>query len=180
MQVGRSTSRHVQNLRRIPPSPQRPRVSLLALHLINALRPSLQPTHTSSMKVATAAAASASTGTAASGSREARIAAHSHIKGLGLSDDGTALPLSQGFVGQRAAREACALVLDLIKLRKFAGRALLLAGGPGTGKTALALGISHELGQKVPFCPMVGSEVFSSEVKKTEVLMENFRRAIGE
>jgi RuvB-like protein 1 (pontin 52) len=27
---------------------------------------------------------------------------------------------------------------------------------------------------------MVGSEVFSSEVKKTEVLMENFRRAIGE
>jgi RuvB-like protein 1 (pontin 52) len=33
---------------------------------------------------------------------------------------------------------------------------------------------------QVPFCPMVGSEVYSSEVKKTEVLMENFRRAIGE
>lgn len=32
---------------------------------------------------------------------------------------------------------------------------------------------------QVPFCPMVGSEVYSSEVKKTEVLMENFRRAIG-
>lgn len=47
------------------------------------------------------------------------------------------------------------------------------------GKTALALGISRELGTKVPFCPMVGSEVYSSEVKKTEVLMENFRRAIG-
>jgi hypothetical protein len=31
----------------------------------------------------------------------------------------------------------------------------------------------------VPFCPMVGSEVYSTEVKKTEVLMENFRRAIG-
>lgn len=28
---------------------------------------------------------------------------------------------------------------------------------------------------QVPFCPMVGSEVYSSEVKKTEVLMENFR-----
>ena len=26
---------------------------------------------------------------------------------------------------------------------------------------------------------MVGSEDFSSEIKKTEVLMENFRRAIG-
>ncbi|KAK1319706.1 hypothetical protein QJS10_CPB04g02002 [Acorus calamus] len=33
--------------------------------------------------------------------------------------------------------------------------------------------------EEVPFCPMVGSEVYSSEVKKTEVLMENFRRAIG-
>ena len=26
---------------------------------------------------------------------------------------------------------------------------------------------------------MVGSEVYSAEIKKTEVLMENFRRAIG-
>lgn len=33
--------------------------------------------------------------------------------------------------------------------------------------------------RQVPFCPMVGSEVYSSEVKKTEILMENFRRAIG-
>ena len=54
-----------------------------------------------------------------------------------------------------------------------------MAGAPGTGKTALALGIAQELGPKVPFCPMVGSEVYSSEVKKTEILMENFRRAIG-
>ena len=61
----------------------------------------------------------------------------------------------------------------------MAGRALLLAGAPGTGKTAIALAIAQELGPKVPFCPMVGSEVYSSEVKKTEVLMENFRRAIG-
>ncbi|SJX66500.1 probable RVB1-RUVB-like protein [Sporisorium reilianum f. sp. reilianum] len=112
-------------------------------------------------------------------SREARIATHSHIKGLGLSDDGSALPSAQGFVGQKAAREACGLVLDLIRMKKFAGKALLLAGGPGTGKTALALAVSQELGHKVPFCPMVGSEVYSSEVKKTEVLMENFRRAIG-
>ena len=41
------------------------------------------------------------------------------------------------------------------------------------------MAIAQELGPKVPFCPMVGSEVYSSEVKKTEVLMENFRRAIG-
>lgn len=69
--------------------------------------------------------------------------------------------------------------MELIKSRKFSGRALLLAGAPGTGKTALALALSHELGAKVPFCPMVGSEVYSIEVKKTEVLSEVFRRAIG-
>lgn len=43
----------------------------------------------------------------------------------------------------------------------------------------MALAIAQELGSKVPFCPMVGSEVYSTEIKKTEVLMENFRRAIG-
>jgi RuvB-like protein 1 (pontin 52) len=68
----------------------------------------------------------------------------------------------------------------LITSKRFSGRALLLAGAPGTGKTALALGIAQELGSKVPFCVLVGSEVYSSEVKKTEVLMEAFRRAIGE
>jgi RuvB-like protein 1 len=71
------------------------------------------------------------------------------------------------------------VVVDLIKSRKFSGRALLLVGAPGTGKTALALAVSHELGAKVPFCPMVGSEVYSAEVKKTEVHAEVFRRAIG-
>ena len=67
----------------------------------------------------------------------------------------------------------------MIKNKKMAGKALLFAGPPGTGKTAIALAIAAELGPKVPFCPMVGSEVYSSEVKKTEILMENFRRAIG-
>lgn len=61
----------------------------------------------------------------------------------------------------------------------MSGRAILLAGGPGTGKTALALAVSQDLGTKVPFCPIVGSEIYSTEVKKTEALMENFRRAIG-
>ncbi len=69
--------------------------------------------------------------------------------------------------------------MDLIKSKKMSGRAVLLAGGPGTGKTALALAVSQELGTKVPFCPIVGSEIYSTEVKKTEALMENFRRAIG-
>ena len=108
-----------------------------------------------------------------------RIASHSHIKGLGLREDGSAEVIAGGLVGQERAREAAGIVVDLIKSKKMAGRALLLAGAPGTGKTAIALAIAHELGPKVPFCPMVGSEVYSSEIKKTEVLMENCRRAIG-
>lgn len=75
--------------------------------------------------------------------------------------------------------QACGVIVSLIQSKKFSGRALLLVGAPGTGKTALALGISQELGSRVPFCPMVGSEVYSAEVKKTEVLAEVFRRAIG-
>lgn len=111
--------------------------------------------------------------------RDNRTFAHTHIKGLGLRADGTAERQAAGFVGQVAAREACGVIVDLIRAQKMAGRAILLAGGPGTGKTALALAISQELGTKVPFCPIVGSELYSTEVKKTEALMENFRRAIG-
>ena len=115
----------------------------------------------------------------ASTAKQSRVAAHTHIKGLGLSADGSALPAAAGFVGQAAAREACGIVADMIRAKKMAGRALLLTGAPGTGKTALALGLAAELGARVPFCPLVASEVYSAEVKKTEVLAEHFRRAIG-
>lgn len=64
---------------------------------------------------------------------------------------GKALSFAAGFVGQVEAREASGLVVDMIRQKKMAGRALLLAGPPGTGKTALALGISQELGTKVSF-----------------------------
>ncbi|ELU12497.1 hypothetical protein CAPTEDRAFT_21868 [Capitella teleta] len=108
-----------------------------------------------------------------------RIAAHSHIKGLGLDEAGFAIQTSSGLVGQEHAREAAGIVVEMIRSKKMSGRAVLLGGPPGTGKTAISLAIAQELGNKVPFCPMVGSEVYSTEIKKTEVLMENFRRAIG-
>jgi RuvB-like protein 1 (pontin 52) len=112
-------------------------------------------------------------------SRDSRTAAHTHIKGLGLDERGTAKTIDNGFVGQTEAREAAGVIVDLIKAKKMSGKAILLAGGPATGKTAIALAISQELGPKVPFVPIVGSELYSVEVKKTEALMENFRRSIG-
>lgn len=108
-----------------------------------------------------------------------RVASHTHIKGLGLDEEGNCIPVSHGLCGQEKAREAAGIVVDMIRSKKMAGKALLMAGPPGCGKTAIALAIASELGPKVPFCPMVGSEVYSSEVKKTEILMENFRRSIG-
>lgn len=109
-----------------------------------------------------------------------RIAAHSHVKGLGIDPESqNALPEGAGFVGQIAARTAASIVVDMIRMKSMAGRAVLLAGPPATGKTAIALAMAHELGDGVPFVPLVASEVYSSEVKKTEVLMRSFRRAIG-
>ena len=43
-------------------------------------------------------------------------------------------------VGQLAARRAAGVVLEMIRDGKIAGRAVLIAGQPGTGKTAIAMG----------------------------------------
>lgn len=66
--------------------------------------------------------------------------AHSHIRGLGLDDALEARKVSQGMVGQVNARRAAGVILEMIKEGKIAGRALLIAGQPGTGKTAVAMG----------------------------------------
>jgi TBP-interacting protein len=107
-----------------------------------------------------------------------RVAAHSHIQGLGL-EGLKAKPIAQGMVGQIEAREAAGLVVRLIKEGKFAGRAILLAGPVGSGKTAIATAIAKELGRDVPFVPLAASEIFSTEIKKTEFLTQALRKAIG-
>lgn len=108
-----------------------------------------------------------------------RIGAHSHIRGLGLDDALEARQTSQGMVGQGSARRAAGIILEMIKEGKIAGRAVLIAGQPGTGKTAIAMGMAQALGQDTPFTAIAGSEIFSLEMSKTEALTQAFRRSIG-
>ncbi|MEM0164525.1 MAG: RuvB-like helicase [Saccharolobus sp.] len=104
---------------------------------------------------------------------------HSHIKGLGLDNNGKAKFIADGLVGQVEAREAAGIVVQLIKGGKMAGKGILFAGPSGTGKTALAVAIARELGEDTPFTAINASEIYSTELKKTEILTQLIRKSIG-
>ena len=56
----------------------------------------------------------------------------------------------------------------------MAGRAVLLAGPPGTGKTAIAMGMAQALGEDTPFTTIAGtlllSPTASSEQQRPSLL----------
>ncbi len=112
-----------------------------------------------------------------------RIGAHSHIRGLGVANltdnEPASLHIADGLVGQWKARRAAALVVSLAKQGKISGRGILLAGKPGTGKTAIAMGIGRSLSQDVPFVALAASEIYSHSLSKTESLTQALRKAIG-
>ena len=112
-----------------------------------------------------------------------RIGAHSHIRGLGLDDAtlsaSSSTSAAQGMVGQLRARKAAGVILRMVQEGKIAGRAVLMAGPPSSGKTAIAMGMAQTLGSDVPFTMISASEVFSLEMSKTEALTQAFRRSIG-
>lgn len=113
-----------------------------------------------------------------------RIGPHSHIKGLGLNEflqpsEGQATKPRQGLVGQKQTRQGLGILREIILKGKLAGRAVLLAGPPGTGKTALAHALSLSLGSSTPFTSITGSEIYSHGMNKTESLTQALRRSIG-
>ncbi|GAA0184063.1 hypothetical protein LIER_31372 [Lithospermum erythrorhizon] len=108
-----------------------------------------------------------------------RIGAHSHIRGLGLDSCLEPRQASEGMVGQISARKGAGVIVKMVQEGKIAGRAVLLAGQPGTGKTAIAMGMAKSIGEETPFACLAGSELFSLEMSKTEALMQAFRKAIG-
>lgn len=82
-------------------------------------------------------------------------------------------------VGQGKARKAAGVILKMVKEGRIAGRAVLMAGPPSSGKTAIAMGMAQSLGTDVPFTMISASEIFSLEMSKTEALTQAFRRSIG-
>ena len=94
-----------------------------------------------------------------------RIGAHSHIRGLGLDSSLEARDASEGMVGQLPARRAAGLILQLIRQGKIAGRAVLLAGQPDTGRWPWVLPSCS-----VPIASVVASELYSLDLSKIEAL----------
>lgn len=62
---------------------------------------------------------------------------------MGLDDTLEPRATSQGMVGQLKARKAAGVILRMIEAGKIAGRAVLIAGPPSTGKTAIAMGMAQ-------------------------------------
>ena len=76
----------------------------------------------------------------------------------------------------------------MIKDGRMAGSSIMIGGQPGTGKTAIAMGMAQALapprgrrgveravqalGSDTPFTMMAGSEIFSLEMSKTEALTQ--------
>ena len=65
---------------------------------------------------------------------------------LGLDERLEPRDSAQGMVGQHAARKAAGMIVRIVQNGRIAGRSVLIAGPPGTGKTAIAMAALHSRG----------------------------------
>lgn len=105
-----------------------------------------------------------------------RINVHSHILGLGYTEDSVAYD-GDGMVGQVEARKAMMFVKKLVE-NNSGGRIILMKGKSGSGKTALAIGLSKSLGNS-NFTAISGTEIYSLEMSKSEAITQALRKSVG-
>ncbi|KAI5191800.1 RuvB-like protein 2 [Nematocida sp. AWRm77] len=106
-----------------------------------------------------------------------RIGAHTHIRGLGVSEDMSTIA-ETGLVGMHSQRKAMYLISKLV--RDNIGRLVLLAGASGSGKSALCAALANDLkASGVPCTVITASEIYSSSLSKIEILTQAIRQTIG-
>ena len=103
----------------------------------------------------------------------------SDCSGLGLNSECEATGSADGLVGQAGARRAAGLIVKMVQEGKIAGRPVLISGNPGTGKTAIGMGMAQALGTDTPFTNLSGTEVYSVDMSRTEALLQAIRKSIG-
>jgi len=103
----------------------------------------------------------------------------SHIKGLGIGNFINVRQVSQGFVGQKIARRALFMLVNLINKQNFENKGIIVTGACGTGKTAMGIAVSKLLISKFPFIKINGSEIGSPIISKIEILHRIIRKTVG-
>lgn len=115
---------------------------------------------------------------------------HSHIKGLGVDSskdkqDGLVF-LNHGIIGQNNTRKAAFLLLKMVNEGLVSGRAAVIFGPKGSGKSAIAKGsllsflaMSLSLGNNIPFVSVSASEFISNSRSKAESIIQYIRQAVN-
>ncbi|CDF32713.1 unnamed protein product [Chondrus crispus] len=104
---------------------------------------------------------------------------HSHICGLRLNENLNAAPERAGAGGAGGGAQGRRVVVLIIEQGRIAGRAVPIAGQPGTGKAAIAMGMAQALASETLFTKIAVSEIFSLKMSKTETLTQALGKSIG-
>ncbi|EJW04858.1 hypothetical protein EDEG_00951 [Edhazardia aedis USNM 41457] len=100
---------------------------------------------------------------------------YSHIKGLGIDEKHQPQSSLNTIIGQENARKAASIIVEMVRQNRFSGHGIFIVGPSGCGKTALAYAMSQEIGCEIPFNIISSTEITSSEINKSEALMQYAR-----